>query len=348
MIRPVLILLAALLVVLIVGSADGSFADPTVADGKAKAPVDNWGDWWPSSQFGENDRLSRDAITAGDKAFSSVDYGSVGTPWGLVTSRFSVTSDNEISFSMTFFRSGKVGETGAWQEPVPEKGDVHGVIVQDGQVVREAKNPEPVIGIWFGRTNSMQGTLSMTFAALPADFGDYWFRIDMLKQRHWFLIPYGLGMKAEEGLSLPTIQGDSPKRPSGIAPGDVTHEWSSVSYELGRIEGKGWSVEAFVSNPFDSEISIRLYQSPGRWTLSHPRTTAVFNWPEGYSRFSSWTSIQRNDASALHRTDTYKFWRTPFDTRGWGVLRVTVEEHKFDKVVPSSLFNYCHGRTPRE
>ncbi|MCG3182535.1 MAG: hypothetical protein ICCCNLDF_00598 [Planctomycetes bacterium] len=317
--------------------------DQTAAPEETKdVPVRNWGDWWPSTQFGADDWVSDDQIARTDNRIDSVNYGSIDTPWGFSWVSLWQLEDG-VSLSLRFF-SNMFDEEGRMQSPTgPAPGDIKMSVVCDGKVVRDARNANLIVNSWVGGMGSVQGSSSGEFDWLPPDFKDYWVRVDVKNVRHWFLIPYGLGADpAEHGNMLP-VEAAGPARPAGASAEDQVHLWGSVSYELGRVEEMGWHVSMSVSNPFDTEISIFLYKDSARWELTYPRTSAVYNWPAGYSRFCSWTSISRTDAIDYYRTDSFTFWRTPIDTRNWGLLRVTVEDHAFDKVVPSSLFHYTHN-----
>ncbi|MCB9894541.1 MAG: hypothetical protein H6839_08835 [Planctomycetes bacterium] len=310
-----------------------------------KAPVRNWGDWWPETQFGEDDSVTTDQIRAGDRTFERVVYGAISTPWNGCLANFSHSEAGDgLRFDLLWSRPGDFAskeEKDAFKSP--KQGDIRAAIVRGDKVIAEPTNGEPAISAWAGGSLGMTGDMMIFFDWLPADFEDYWIRVDMLKERHWFLIPYGLGSNPKENAGLELVERGGPEQPQAAQKADRLHLWNSVGYELGWVKEEGWHVSASVSNPFDTEIRIHVYEDGARWELSYPRTSAVYNWPAGYSRFCSWTSISRADSIDYSRTDTFKFWRTPFDTRNWGLLRVTVEDHAFDKVVPSSLFNYTHN-----
>ncbi|MCA8910375.1 MAG: hypothetical protein KDB82_01620 [Planctomycetes bacterium] len=310
----------------------------------SKAPVDTWGDWWPRGQFRENDTVSTDAVQKAPHNFEEIQYSSTKTPWGPCSVSLSQDKEDRLRFDLVWSGPGTMAsDEERAKHKSPEKGDVQAAIILADKVVRKPTNGEPVIGFWVGGGLGTSGDMMIFFDYLPADFEDYWVRIDMLKERHWFLIPYGLGSNPADSKSLKSTEQGQPQKPASATGNDTVHTWSSVTYDFGQIDDKGTRLSARIANPFDTEISLSIYDEDRRWSLTQPRTTAVYNWPGGYSRFSSWLSISRGDLGSMERHDRFQFWRTPFDTRAWGLLRIAVEETVLERAVPSSLFHYTHG-----
>jgi hypothetical protein len=328
------------------GQDAGADTPDATKDAEA-APVANWGNWWPKGQFGKNDAVTYDAIGNADATFELISFGGIRTPWGGPTALLARNADG-VRLALNFFRKSADVFPDAEGEPLPKAGEIKASIYKGSDLLYHSQEENPTITSWAGGSLGMQGNLAMSFPHLPPDLNDYWIRVDMLKETHWFLIPYGLGCKVEEQPQISLIKGGAPTAPPLATEHDNVHTWRAVSYDLGRTKDKQWHVSASISNPFDTAITIRIYNEDRQFSLTHPRTSAVYNWPEGYPRFCSWTSVSRNDASDMHRSDTFQFWRTPFQTRGMGLLRVTLEDEVFEKTVPSSLFNYTHGTIPKK
>ena len=309
----------------------------------SKAPVDTWGSWWPKGQFREDDSVSAETVHNASRDFSMVQFPTIQSPWGGCFVSLSHEEEG-LRFDIVWSGPGTMAsEEERAKYKSPKKGDVQAAIVLDEDVVRKPTNGEPRIAAWVGGGLGTSGDMMIFFDCLPGDLNDYWVRIDMLKERHWFLIPYGLGSKPTDRKPVvPTEQG-SPRNPTSAGSDDKLHSWSSVSYEFGSVDDTGMRLSATIANPFDTQITLSIYDENRAWTLTQPRTTAVYNWPGGYARFSSWLSISRDDLSSMRRHDKFQFWRTPFETRTWGLLRITVEERVLERAVPSSLFHYTHG-----
>lgn len=348
MTRYALMFVAALLVVLHVGSADNSSADPKAENGIAKAPVDNWGDWWPKAQFVEGQRIDLSGIAKAKRFWERIDYGAVETPWGhafasLVPAKGGdAETPNGLRFWLSWSRAGesirgeKTADLGS-----PKAGEVAATMVGPAKFEREQTNEKTGVSSWVGGSLGMTGSVDMEFDFLPADFDDYWIRVDCRKERHWFLVPYALCSDPAKELPAGTKKRSSPVRPANATPDDQVRTWSSVEYSLGRDKENNRHVSARITNRFDTALTLELYQENERWLMATPRTTAAWLWPGGYIRYASLLNIKRD--LAFRRWDSYDFWRTPQDVPTWGLLRVTVEEQAYDIAVPSSLYFYTHG-----
>ncbi|MBZ0136361.1 MAG: hypothetical protein K8I27_08310 [Planctomycetes bacterium] len=295
----------------------------------------------PANQFREGDSVRKPDILRGDRMFEFVGYGMVETPWGFTSPAMGARKNGGIGFTIKFFRP-SLFSVEKWA-PLPEAGDVTGVIIRGNEVVRESTPAAPIIDGWLGSTFESQGNLSMAFEALPPDLSDYWIRVDMLGTRHWFLIPYGLcGLTTSD--SSPRHEGATPERPPAAAESDTVHRWVHVNYELGKISEKDWSVSLIVRDTF----TIELYHEKGGWSLSTPRTSIAYLPLGGVPRFGSLTGVSRENRYDMRRYDLYDFGQIPPSNRTWGLLRITVDDFVLEKVVPSSLFQYTYGKPDSE
>jgi hypothetical protein len=269
-----------------------------------------------------------------------LDFGTIDTPWGQVMVQAQPDGAG-FRFDMIFSGPG-TSDDAAWKTfKPPADGEIQAELWCDGASVRATNNGVPKLHGWFGGSLGTSGSMMMGFDPLPDDLKDYWVRARVRARTFWFLIPYGLSGRGVPGQS--SVDEGAPRPPKGLASGDLVVLWKKVSFDLGKLSGDRWaSLE--LSNSFDASGTITIYRDPFNvWSLDSPRTgftVAV----HGRTRVESTLRSMVWSEDRLRRHDTYDLWRNSGDNRIWGVVRVTVEEKTFERLVPSSLFGYCHGR----
>ncbi|MBK8205915.1 MAG: hypothetical protein IPK87_03865 [Planctomycetes bacterium] len=308
------------------------------------APVDNWGGWWPETQFKEGDQVNADMLANLPRAFLHVRYGTISTECGDASVAFEHSSKGDgLIMQLGWAGPGTSASKEEWRDrPQPRAGDVKAVIVHEGEVVREPTNGEPAVLGWFGGSLSTTGGMTIEFQWLPADYEDYWCRVDVKAQRFWFLIPYGLGSSTKMPLNTTQVERGPPKPPAGAHDTDTVKSWASVKYHLFREkENENLHASLTISNREYPQLVLELYREKTRWTLDAPRTSAAYLWPKGYTRFALLFKLERD--FSMRRTDYLQFFHHGHDVACWGVLRVTVEDKATDLCIPSSLLHARHG-----
>jgi hypothetical protein len=309
---------------------------------------DNWLGWWPKAQFKDDPAVPAAVWQAARRGYGHVSFPFMESPWTYVSPSFSLLEDGEgLRFDLSWSGPGSMAGGEVWENhPSPQPGEVQVTIVHPDGTVQMPTNGEPRILGWVGGGLGTTGTMIVTFGWLPADLEDYWVRVDFLENRHWFLIPYGFGSDPEAPMNRTPLERGEPTRPKSASESDAVHGWSSVYYDLGALNETECRVNLSISNADHPRLSLVLYRETERWSLHAPRTSVAWIGPGRWVRFGLLESVSRPDS--MRRMDGYFFWITPHEFRGWGVLRVTVEEEAVDLAIPSSLFHYLHGRLPQE
>jgi hypothetical protein len=320
----------------------GQTAGTQAAQNDRESPVDNWAGRWPQSQLTEESSIEPQALGKLPRGYDYVSYPSLSASCGTAFVSLGPLETGGLKLSLSWIPSrtpeGKVEEL-----PGPKKGEVKAAILAEGEVVAEPTNGEPAIIGWIGDGRGSQGAMMIEFEWLPADFEDYWIRLDLKEERFWLLVPYGLGSNPAENGAIKQLARGGPTSPKGAGVKDLVLNWSAVHYKVFReTENNNLSVSLVVTNEEYSQVHVELYRENERWTLDTPRTSATYLWPNGYTRYGWLYELTRD--TSYRRWDSFQFFHHGHETRSWGLLRVSVEEKATDLCVPSSLFHARHGQ----
>jgi hypothetical protein len=274
------------------------------------------------------------------RTWERVSYNRVFTPWGMANAGASPNSDG-LRFSLTWSGPGTDDPEGWKSFKQPDATHLRAALWCDGSDVALPKNGIPELMAWVGGSRGTSGTVSLAFD-LPLDESkDYWVRMTMRDQTDWFLIPYGIAGRGIPGPFQSRKQ--YPPKPVKPTPENRVHVWDEVTFDFGWLPGK-CRVTVAVSNEFDAAAVVTLYSDDPSvpWDLEHPRTRFSVALPDRYVVQSTPVGADRKDP--FRRNDRFALWRNSGDKPAWGVLRVTVAETTFERLIPSSIFGYCQGR----
>ena len=312
-----------------------------------KAPDVAWDGWWPKKQWVVDDRPPAEAdVRAVGRAWKDIDCHSVETPWGEAHASMGkiemapgYAPRPGIVFWLSFSRPSN-------ETVMFEKGELEAYLVGGSKEVLKPTNGDPVCDGGIGRSGMITTSVGIEFAWFADDLADRCIQLKMKDRTAWILVPYGFG--ADDSKPAPAMAPvrDAPALPPGYRKGDQLVAWKEVRYELGGP----WSIQIQISNSLDCRGRMTLHRGDSKdwntWAVSRPRTTMAIGIPRGRVLVSTCRSVNRGDDNR-RREDRFEFNRQPQDDRGWALLRVTVEEEVYERAIPSSLFLYGHGQTPK-
>jgi len=102
------------------------------------------------------------------------------------------------------------------------------------------------------------------------------------------------------------------------------------------------------ANPSDAKSEVDLYEFPKTQNLYSPRTNVRLLDADGTVINGQCVDLHLDD-NYLRRTDTFDIVdRGGDDLRCWGQIEIRVDDKMYRVLVPSSLYKYAHGHTPRD
>jgi hypothetical protein len=178
-----------------------------------------------------------------------------------------------------------------------------------------------------------------------------WIELHSGDEGYWAEIPYGFTRNPSSPLPATGNRRGTP----ALAPAmekmganDQILPWESVHYDVGSIQN-GWRLDFKISNPFDARAEVILYRDDGRvsksmylWDLHSPRTTFEIDCPSRTICSTEMSIVLHDDG--LRRSEFFNVCREPNDERCWGTALITVDKKAYSVVLPSSLFQYQHGK----
>jgi hypothetical protein len=179
-----------------------------------------------------------------------------------------------------------------------------------------------------------------------------WVELDLAGRTYWVELPYGFTRNPADALPSDAAL-DEPRFPPAmkeLGKEDRLVPWLNVYYDLGKIQN-GWRLSMTLANPFDASAELTLYRDDRKvggslflWELHSPQTAVAITYNDRKQVFGHGRGI-RLDEGGLQRSDTFSFNRFSSRGRGWGEASISVDDHSYQYVVPSSLFKYIHGVT---
>lgn len=155
---------------------------------------------------------------------SAVGYGMVRTPWDFCHASLSYDEERGIRFDLVWSGPGTLAPREEWdQHKSPERGEVAAAIIHNGEIVAEPDDNPPAIYGWAGGGLGTSGDMMMFFGWLPSGLGDCWIRVDMLDERHWFLIPRELHQQANGPVAITRPAKDEVVPPATADSDDKLH-----------------------------------------------------------------------------------------------------------------------------
>jgi hypothetical protein len=119
-----------------------------------------------------------------------------------------------------------------------------------------------------------------------------------------------------------------------------------VDDDAGPIQN-GWRLLLPLSNPLMMRAEAVLYHETHRWQLESPTTAMSVETNAGPPIGSRKAGVRLHEA--MRRSDTFHFMpNLPEGWRGWGRVVTTVDGQRWECPVPSSLFQYAHGKAAAE
>ena len=183
-----------------------------------------------------------------------------------------------------------------------------------------------------------------------------WVELRLPGQRYWLEVPYGFTRSPEKRLAPAIPSGDLLPRQRqwrSFHQADKVLKWSRVHYSYAQIQND-WSYELILSNPFDSKAEVVLYRedvavgkSMFLWNLDTPKTAIAIIEADGTEHPGLGMAIALHE-DGMRRSDTFRFPRIPSDARDWGTIRIKIADKEYERVIPSSMYNYFHGHADLE
>jgi hypothetical protein len=245
---------------------------------------------------------------------------------------------------------------GAWDSKLPKPiSDAAAIGVKlhmsDGTTVL----PKRSLPGWIGAgSGGVTYSLMYTFPWGRNTLDESWIELDAAGQIYWIEMPYGFARNpADAELTDPGRgQPQFPPTMKALGDKDTLVPWLHVDYDLGEIQNH-WRLSLELSNPSDAHAEAILYRddtevgkSMNLWKLDSPRMAMEIQMSGGGVLKGFETAIRRHD-DGLRRSDVYSFNRdaSPEMGRDWGTVVVQVDDERYSRRIPSSLFKYLHGMT---
>jgi hypothetical protein len=174
-----------------------------------------------------------------------------------------------------------------------------------------------------------------------------WIEVSIGPERYWLEIPYGFDRNPADPL-LPSRSGGPPQFAPAMKPmtgHDHIVRWQNVHYGLDSTQNGELSL--IQANPSDAKSEVDLYEFPKNQNLFSPHTDVRVVDADGTVINGRCVNLHLDD-NHLRRTDTFDFGRHGDELRCWGEIEIKVDDKKYRVLVPSSLYKYTHGHTPRD
>lgn len=254
--------------------------------------------------------------------------------------------DDGMLLSLSYFVSAKL------KEPPKEVPPLEEIVVRlhTGGGVSEPALDRPRMPGGFSLSGVTTYSYTYPFNWNANALEEAWIEVRLPEQTYWVELPYGFTRDPTEPLQPAEARRGPPAFPATMKPGDTDRlvPWRHVHYDLGTIQN-GWRMSVKMANPFDAEAEVVLYREDSEarktiylWDLHTPLTSMALRRPDGSLLHSTQMIIRRHE-DGMRRSDHFKLSRNPEDERQWGTAIVTVDDRRYEWVVPSSLFNYVHG-----
>jgi hypothetical protein len=189
------------------------------------------------------------------------------------------------------------------------------------------------------------------FPWLGWNLKEAWIKILVLGEEYWLEVPYGYTQSEWRPSESNVVPDGRPKIASDMKnskPPKAIVPWERVSYDLGR--GKvGDRIGIEIENHEDANMEVVLFRdwngSMANWDLHSPRTCVIIKTVHGENIEGRPVCIRLQDDDDRVRRDSFRFPRTPeVVERCWGTAVIKIDAESYRCIVPSSMFNYEHGR----
>lgn len=208
----------------------------------------------------------------------------------------------------------------------------------DGSVFNSEKDDLDWLHIW-------SGSFRRPLPWGKNDLREAWIELRIAGAVYWLEIPYGFTRNPAEPLCQTEFGGVPKLCPAMARLKEQTNivNWESVKYEFDSLGG--WPLVVSQSNGRElcSELTLSGFD---KQDLRSCPTAVAIDLPTSDSLVGNCWRITRQGNA---RSDYFKFnhSRGLGNTRGWGVVVVTVNGATTKVVVPSSTFEFGHGAAQR-
>ena len=224
----------------------------------------------------------------------------------------------------------------------------------DGEIVE----PTPGGKRWLNAPISVSTATPAGVGALPEQVLTYfpwgpnaleeaWVEVSLGTEHYWVEVPYGFDRDPKAPLAAAASGGTPRLLPAMKPAGPHEHivQWKEVQYAVGAI-ANGWRLLFNCANPAGAngaQTEVTLYREPS-CQMPGPRVglriadlngaALVSGTEKSVTLTDGGTEITHVFANAIPKAD---------DSRGWGVMTISVDDKSYKAVVPSSLYRTGHG-----